>query len=103
MSKKTILFFTVVSVTIFRLPLIYMAYGGAPSGSQGASGPLDLGYEPGELLVRFAPKPGRVCKINFAHAGKVIIMSLCQITDERNFVEDIIFLRLSPTKGAKFL
>lgn len=56
MSKKTILFFAVVSVTIFSLALIYMAYAGAPSGSNGASGPLGLGYEPGELLVRFAPK-----------------------------------------------
>ncbi len=30
-------------------------------------------------------------------------MFLCHITDERNFVEDIIFLRLSATKDAKFL
>lgn len=56
MSKKTILFFIVVSVTIFSLAVIYMAYAGVPTGSQGASGSLDLGYEPGELLVRFAPK-----------------------------------------------
>ena len=56
MSKKTILFFIVVSVTIFSVALIYMAYAGAPTGSQGASGPVGLGYEPGELLVRFAPK-----------------------------------------------
>ena len=56
MSKKTILFFIVVSVTIFGLAMIYMAYAGAPTGSQGVSGPLNLGYEPGELLVRFAPK-----------------------------------------------
>ncbi|NIP24613.1 MAG: hypothetical protein GWN67_09840 [Phycisphaerae bacterium] len=57
MSKKTILFFIVVNVTIFSLAVIYMAYAGAQTGSLGASGPLDLGYEPGELLVRFAPKP----------------------------------------------
>ncbi|MBW8040067.1 MAG: hypothetical protein FVQ85_08720 [Planctomycetes bacterium] len=57
MSRKTILFFIVVSVTIFSLALIYMAYAGAPTGSQGSSGSLDLDYEPGELLVRFAPKP----------------------------------------------
>lgn len=57
MSKKTILFFIVASVTILSLAVIYMAYAKAPTGSSGASGSLDLGYEPGELLVRFAPKP----------------------------------------------
>lgn len=56
MSKKTIIFFTVVSVTIFRLAMIYMAYAGAPGENQPPSNPLDLGYKPGELLVRFAPK-----------------------------------------------
>lgn len=57
MSKKTILFFAVVSVTIFGLAVIYMAYAGAPSGNRGASAGADLLYKPGELIVLFAPKP----------------------------------------------
>ncbi len=56
MSNRAIIFCAVVSVIIFSLALIYMAYGGAPSGSNGASTVSDLGYEPGELLVRFGPK-----------------------------------------------
>jgi len=39
----------------------------------------------------------RVGKLRFAHAGKMSIIALCQITDERACVEDIISLRLSPT------
>ncbi|MGB2809250.1 MAG: S8 family serine peptidase [Sedimentisphaerales bacterium] len=56
MSKKTILFFAVVSLTIFNLAVTVISYAGAPSGNNGASTVSDLGYEPGELLVRFAPK-----------------------------------------------
>jgi len=29
-------------------------------------------------------RPGRVCKTDFAHAGEIIVMSLCQIRGERN-------------------
>jgi len=29
-------------------------------------------------------QPGRVCKMNFAHAGEISMVSLYQITDERN-------------------
>jgi len=32
------------------------------------------------------PGSGRVCKIHFAHAGEIIVMSLCQIADEQNFL-----------------
>jgi hypothetical protein len=35
-------------------------------------------------------KSHTVCKINFAHAVKIIMMCLCQITDGRNFVELLI-------------
>jgi len=38
-----------------------------------------------------------VCKIHFAHAVKMFTIVLCQIADERVFVEDIISSRLSPT------
>ena len=55
MSKRIIVFSAVV-VTIFGLPILSIAYAGAPARRNGASKPLDLGYVPGELLVRFAPK-----------------------------------------------
>jgi len=48
-------------------------------------------------------QPGRVCKIHFAHAGIMAMVSLCQITDELHFAGDAIFLRLFPTEGARFL
>ena len=48
-------------------------------------------------LRMFVVSAGRVCKIHFAHAGQIFMMALCQITDERAFVEDIISSRLSPT------
>lgn len=56
MSNRTIIFCTVVSISIFCLAVISMTYAGASTGSQPPSTPLDLGYVPGELLVRFAPK-----------------------------------------------
>jgi len=56
MSNKTIIFCSVVSVSIFCLAVISMTYAGVPPGRQPPSKPLDLGYVPGELLVRFAAK-----------------------------------------------
>ena len=55
MSKRIIIFSTLV-VTVFGLQIVSIAYAGAAGRMNGASKPLDLGYVPGELLVRFAPK-----------------------------------------------
>jgi len=56
MSNKIIIFCSVVSISIFCLFVISMTYTETPAGSQPPSDPFDLGYVPGELLVRFAPK-----------------------------------------------
>jgi len=42
------------------------------------------------LLDSRQPFMNRVGKIYFAHAGDLIMMSLCQIADEQHSVEDII-------------
>jgi len=55
MSKRIIIFSTVV-VAIFGLQIGSIAYARAWGPMNGASKPLDLGYVPGELLVRFAPR-----------------------------------------------
>jgi hypothetical protein len=58
------------------------------------------GVQPAEMYLRKEREYGsscRVCKIHFAHAVKMFTIVLCQIADERVFVEDIISSRLSPT------
>lgn len=56
MSNKNIISLFVAYISIFCFPLICMTYAGTSLGSQPSSAPFDLGYVPGELLVRFAPR-----------------------------------------------
>ena len=57
MSNRTIILYAVVFVMMFGLALTVASYAGAPRGCKGAFVTPGLKYEPGELLVRFAPKP----------------------------------------------
>ncbi len=57
MSNKIIIFSVAVSVSIFCAGVVSNTYAGAAGRSMGSGGQLDFGYVPGELLVRFAPKP----------------------------------------------
>lgn len=81
MSNKIIILCAVISVSIFCLALISLT-AGAPGGSQGASAPLDLGYVPGELLVRFAPKTNGIQR-STAEKNQ-ILSSLGEATVERD-------------------
>jgi len=71
MSKKIIIFCATVFACIFCAGAASISHAGAARGSPVATGPLDLGYVPGELLVRFAPKPNGVQR-NMAERRQIL-------------------------------
>ena len=72
MSNKIIIFSVLIPIIIFCAVVVSSTYAGASRGSPRPGNPLDLGYVPGELLVRFAPKPDGIQR---SRAEKTQIMS----------------------------
>jgi len=79
---KRIIIFSTVLVTIFGLPIVSIAYAGVPGRGKATSRPSDLGYVPGELLVRFAPKT------NGAQRSKAEKTQILEVLGAASVVED---------------
>jgi hypothetical protein len=95
MSKRIIIF-SAVLVTIFGLPIVSISYAGPPGRRNAASKPVDLGYVPGELLVRFAPKANGIQRSRAERNQIVSSLGAANVTKDCGNVLGLSHVKLPP-------
>ena len=97
MSKKIIIFSAVTyAIGVFSLAVAPNTYDGVPPRMSAASTPLDLGYVPGELLVRFAPKPDGRQRSKAEKSQIVGLLGPTNVTKDYGNVPGLSHVRLPP-------